>query len=216
MTVRHKEGRPKAPGGKLHFRIQEGRNVSTDLRAPITRKQWTEALRLITYWRPIKAWGLSADLPAPITCKQWTEAVRLLTSCGPIEAWDNAELPPEIDPLSWQALAWKITNGDPPRAETIAARLVYNTDPMPAVVRAYVADLLAGKVKQRRGRRRDTLRYQMERAMRASIVDRVMRLVMRLKRRGVADGYHVALEHVAARTGFSEHTLDSWIYPRQR
>ena len=216
MTVRHKGGRPEAPGDKLHFRIQDGSNVLIDLRAPITPKQWTEAVRLITNFGPIEAWELSIDFLAPITRKDWTEMVRSITNCGPIEAWGGDEFPPGIDPLSWQALAWKITNGDPPRAETIATQLVDSTDPMPAVVRYYVADLLAGKVKQRRGRRRDTLRYQMERVMRASIVDRVMRLVMRLKRRGVADGYHVAIEHVAARTGFSEHTLDSWIYPRQR
>ena len=137
------------------------------------------------------------------------------------EVWHIDEFPPEIDPHSWEAFVWKIINDDPPRPETIAGKLIASTEddspkPIPNVVRCYIACLLTGEVKQRRGPHKNSFQHKLAARLRALVVRRVERLSERLKRRGVADSYHVAIEHVAARTGFSEHTLDSWIHPRRR
>ena len=189
MTARHRGRRPVAPHEQIQLEVLRGINCK-GLIMPLTRESWANNLR-----------------NAAMRCSSQTEV------------WHEDEFPPGIDPFSWEGFAWKITNGVPPRPETIAAKLVDGFDsaePIPGVVRHYIADLLDGRVKQRRGPRKNTLRYILEAWMRAHVARRIDRLSERLKRRGVADNYHVAIEHVAARTGFSEHTLDSWVHPRQR
>ena len=157
------------------------------------------------------------NCPVPITREGWANRLRSIPMLMlDHEVWAIKEFPPGIKPLSWKAFAWKITNGDPPRPLAIAVKLVASAEPIPLVVRCYIASLLLGQVKQTRGRRKNTLRHKLEAQMRAEVARRVERLSERLKRRGVADNYHVAIEHVAARPGFSEHTLDSWVHPRRR
>ncbi len=148
--------------------------------------------------------------------REWAEVVRWADNCVETDVYLNDECPLEMVISSWEAIAWRITNGDPPSPETIAMRLDHCTEPIPKVVRLHIADLLAGRVKVRRGPRQNTLPRQLETLMRRVIVGRVVRLARRLKGRGIADSYHVAIEHVATRTEFSEHTLDSWVHPRQR
>ena len=132
------------------------------------------------------------------------------------ELWDLRDFPPELNLNSWEAFGWKITIGTPPRPETIAHFLRHSDEPMPEVVRHFIAGLLDKSVKLRRGPRRDLFCDIAEGYRRESKVARVQRLAKRLKRRGVADAYPTALAHVASRTGISEHTLHSWIYPRRR
>ncbi len=152
----------------------------------------------------------------PRTRKQLENTLRALADFEDSEVWCGGEFPPGIDPHSWEGYAWKITNGDPPRPETIAKKLVDDTDPIPEVVRRYVAGLLVGKVKQKRGPRKDTLRHRLEAHFRAYAVRRVERLAERLKRRGVPHAYTEAKEHVAEKTGIPVDTLDAWVYPRRR
>ena len=153
--------------------------------------------------------------PAKPTPEERANMLRALADFDEIDVWHIDEFPPGLDPLSWEGYAWKIKQGDPPRPETIATKLRIDKGPMPEAVRIYIAGLLDGSVKLRRGPRTATMRHYFEAGFRAQDVRYIQRLAKRLRRRGVADSYRAALEKVAKRTGISEQTLDKWVYPRR-
>jgi hypothetical protein len=119
-------------------------------------------------------------------------------------------------PFSWKAVAELIAAGENPAPEDIAEVLRGSEERIPKELREYIAGLLDGTVKRKRGPRNNTLRAITDAYIRDHCVRRVQRLAERLKRRGVPHAYTEAKEHVAEKTGIPVDTLDAWVYPRRR
>ena len=107
--------------------------------------------------------------------------------------------------------------GDPPKAVEVAEAVRHS--PIPLDLRGFVADMLAGKIKGKPGRRRATTSRSafISRSVAVDRVFRWKRAFERIKHRRkgwMRDPYREALNKVAGETSVPEQTLDKWCYPR--
>ena len=114
------------------------------------------------------------------------------------------------DGAIWNALVLK---GNDPDIKELALALRGGRPP-PSVIRIYLADLLEGKRKRKRGRKRADPSKGFLR--KRSLADRVFRWKRVLENRyGKTNAYRVALEKVSVERNLSENTLDKYFYPRK-
>lgn len=129
--------------------------------------------------------------------------------------------------LGWELVRRRLWYDDPPRPEHVAYLVRHSA--IPEDLRDYVAALIEGKVKRRPGPGRPgrlMLAHDLSdpgflnAAAWAAWCYRVVRwkkVYARMKERrpGITlDPYAEAKAKVAQESGISEHTLDSWLYPR--
>lgn len=113
----------------------------------------------------------------------------------------------------WKVIRRRVRMEDPPGPEVVANLVMLG--PIPLDMRRFVADMLCGKVKQRRGRKKGQRAHEPSRAV-AHRVFRWKRVFERTKQRTgrSCDPYREALAKVADETSIPEATLDKWCYPR--
>ena len=116
-------------------------------------------------------------------------------------------------PEGWGYMESLVLKGNDPDIKELALALRGGRPP-PSVIRIYLADLLEGKRKRKRGRKRaDPSKGFLKKR---SLADRVFRWKRVLENRyGKTNAYRVALEKVSVERNLSENTLDKYCYPRK-
>ncbi len=130
-----------------------------------------------------------------------------------------ADLDQLFGPESWGAIQNKLKRGEDPEKSEIALAL-RGSQPVPHDVRCYIADLLEGKIKLKRGPKVDTSDQKRLRdfALRSHI-HHWIEVCERAQRRGITTpggAYRTARQKVSEQTGKPEDTLDKIYYPRRK
>lgn len=176
----------------------------------------------------VMAWreGIETDLPPGL---QWDAYI---TDDDLSEMMEEAPFEPKLLPggscvvwtaeqrveIAWNAIRQRLRHADPPRPEHVAKMVRHY--PTPDDLRGYVADLLEGNIARRRGPSRQLV--PLNNFYAGAWAFRVIRWKKVYERKNArrpagmygADPYRNALEKVSKESGISEHTLDSWLYPR--
>ena len=130
-----------------------------------------------------------------------------------------ADLDGLFGPESWGAIQNKLKRGEDPEKSEIALAL-RGSQPVPHDVRCYIADLLEGKIRRKRGPKVDTSDQKRLRDFGLrSHIHHWIEVCERAQRCGITTpggAYRTALQKVSERTGKSEHTLDKIYYPRPK
>jgi hypothetical protein len=119
----------------------------------------------------------------------------------------------------WRSIEARLERGELPELYDIAHALRGGT-PLPPTVKDHIADILEGKInqKRKRGRKPSPAKEFWRRFYKARIEDlrRAIKRLERIQGRRYSDHRGIALEKMAAITGKPVSTIDKIIYPRKR
>ncbi len=135
--------------------------------------------------------------------------------CGPPDEKSDRTME-RIVARAWDYVRSRSDAGDPVPAEAVA-ELVRHW-PIPDDLRALIAGMLTGDVKQKCGKKPAGREDRIRRAVTVHRVMRWKRVFDRIRQRTgrSSDPYREALMKVSEETGTPEATLDKWCYPRHR
>ena len=121
------------------------------------------------------------------------------------------DLTKEFGPGSWREIERQIRCGDDPPMDELASTIRASTTVPPRVVREYIADLLEGKIKRKRGRKR-----QPRPLSRIGILFRIEELHKEFAKTRGSDPLRSALGDASEEFGVPEDTLKTWYYEMKR
>ena len=134
------------------------------------------------------------------------------------EVREMADLDTLFGPEAWGPIQDQLKRGEDPEISDIALAL-RGSQEIPHDVRCYIAGLLDGTIKRKRGRKAPSV----ERKLRDWAVREEVRLWIEVSKRAKRCGittpggaYRTAIEKVSKETGIPEDTIDNIYYPRRK